>query len=310
MRCVPFIAGRPGIALAGLILTCAPILWTGPAVANPLPDAAVFTHVQSHDPDFCTATTISSCDQIVQVAGESGLVDFGIFHQPLGTMSEPIEQFTFEIEWSEDWSFHSIDVCCGSPEWSLTPHGMELTIDVGSAYSLSEFFPVARITLDVPPLAGSFVFTDASVTLAGWNPMWLYGVEARAAVGCGDCSVPCDFADRCLARADTDLIRMTAPVGGTAEATFHGWASGLNPLCDVIFYPEAPWLLLDVVTSPTGGYDITVTADATGLAPGNHTGWIVGYTPSCSSCFQVLLTVTGGSPTQYETWGTIKHLFR
>lgn len=109
---------------------------------------------------------------------------------------------------------------------------------------------------------------------------------------------------------DADRIELQATVGGTALGGFHGGASGMSPLCDVVFGTGADWLELEVTPAPTGGYDVTLVADATGLVPGTHETWVNAMTPSCQGCVQVILTVLPCSPTQDSSWGEIKGIFR
>jgi len=278
------------------------------AGANPLPLASVFTHVQAHDPDFCSTTTITTCAEIVQVSGASGTVDFGLFYEPVSPMPETIEALALEVFWPEYWDWIEADICCGAAEVIPIANGAQILITLDPGYTMEDFFTVGRVTLGVSG-AGRLAISDASVTPAGQDPFWVDGIPGRAANPCATCVQPCDYADYCFARADTDLLELTTEVGATTEGMFHGWASGLNPLCGIYFSTEADWLELEVVEAQSG-YDIIVTADATGLAPGYHSGWVIGSTPSCYGCVEVRLTVTDGSPAERHSWGSLKAIYR
>lgn len=291
--------------------TAAALLGMPPLVAaNPLPDAAIFTHVQVADPDFCTTHGITTCDEIVQITIESGPREFGLFYQPVSYLTEPIEGFTIEAQWPEDWTYQGISACCGEYAATIVDNTIQLVIDADPGYQMDQFFLVAHIALDVES-AGRFALTSAEVLLGGGWAMWIDGIPALAGVPCGDCTQPCDYGEACLARADVDFLEMSAAQGSQAQATFRGWAMGMNPLCDVAFDSPTSFLSVGFEVSAMGGYDVTVTADATGLAPGYHFGYVRAYTNMpCETCIPVYFTVTPGTPVMNTTWGSIKSVFR
>ena len=279
-------------------------------VANPLPDAAIFTHVQTQDPNFCTNHGVASCEDITQITTETGLLEFGLFFQPVSGLSEPIEGVAFEATWPEGWSYRAIDVCCGTYSSALTGNEIVVTITTDPGYQMNEFFVIANITLDVAT-AGRFAVTSAEVILEDIGSMWIDAIPAWAGVPCGNCTQPCDYEDACLARAEVDFLEMSATQGSQAQTVFRGWASGFSTLCDVAFESPSEFLSVEFEFSAMGGYDVTVTADATGLALGYHFGYVRAYTSGgCEMCIPVYFTVTPGTPTQRTTWGGIKGVFR
>jgi hypothetical protein len=303
--------GRSGlIHIIGAALLAAAIVGDpGAAWANPLPPAATFTHVQPHDPDFCTATTIMDCDQIMQTTGESGLLDFGVFFQP--TLPDPVALTSIDlvIEWPAEWGYVEIEGCCGTASVNVLGNRADVVIPLDPGYTMADFFPILRVTADVT-VPGRLEVPEGHFVAAGSPPEFLGGYPAWAAMGCRTCAYACDFSDACIAGTDTDRIELAATVGGVALGGFHGWASGMDPLCDVAFNSAAPWLGVEVMPSGLGGYDITLVADATGLAPDTYETWVDAVTPMCQACVQVVFTVTGCSPAQGVSWGAIKHVFR
>jgi len=298
---------RSRFAMAAAALLFAALVSTSPVAANPLPIAAVFTHVEAHQAGFCGTTTVTSCEQIVQISSETGFVDFDLFFVPVASLLGAVESFRFEFDWPHRWTIQSLEVCCGTHVLEPGDDGLVLTIDVDPGYQADQFFPIARLALDVP-VAGRLVLSDLEMDLGG-GPFWILGVPGRAGVPCGTCVQLCDFGDACIADADVDLVEMTAPEGGGVTTQFRGWTSGLNPLCEVYFSSPADWLDVAAMPSPSGGYDVFVTADASGLALGTHETVIQALTPTCTACVQIVLTVSTATPVQRETWGNIKRQF-
>lgn len=292
---------------AGCGVLAAVLSATAPASANPLPDGAIFTHVQAHDPGFCANHGITSCEQIQQITTEDGLLEFGLFHQPVAYYPEPASQISFELHWPQTWDFHEITVCCGDYTFEMTTHGIQVDVNVDPAYQLDEFFLIAHVALEVTT-AGRLEIPQASAGEGGF--LFLDGIPGTAGVPCGDCTKPCDYSETCLAHTDVQYLEMTVPEGGLAEAQFHGWAIGMNPLCDIAFSTPTAFLSLEVEEGQSG-YDVTVLADGTGLQPGEHFGYVVAYTNlPCEMCVPVYLTVTPGTPVSRETWGAIKGQYR
>ncbi len=296
----PWLMVPAGVMLAWLAAT-------GPVAANPLPDGAIFTHVQLHDPDFCTTHEITMCEDIEQISTEDGMLTFGLYYQPIGPLTEPVTYMDLELHWEETWVAHDLDICCGDFFFEQLEHGIQIEVLVDPQYQLDQFFLIGHLTIEVTT-AGRLEIPHALVGEGGY--LFVDGIPGTAGVPCGDCTQPCDYSDACLARADVDFLDMTAVQGDLAETEFHGWASGLNPLCDVAFSTPSPFLSLVVEEAPSG-YDVTVVADATGLEPGEHFGYVVAFTNMpCELCLPVYLTVTPTTPVGRGTWGAIKSLYR
>jgi hypothetical protein len=279
----------------------------GPVAANPLPDGAIFTHVQLRDPDFCATHEIATCEDIEQISIEAGLLTFGLFYQPIAPLTGPVAFMDFELRWQDSWVAHDLIICCGDFFFEQLEHGIQIEVLVDPEYQLDQFFLIGHVALEVTT-AGRLEIPHALVGEGGY--LFVDGIPGTAGVPCGDCAQPCDYSDACLARTDVDFLAMTVPQDGLAEAQFHGWAGGLNPLCDIAFYTPSPFLSLVVEEAPSG-YDVTVVADGTGLEPGEHFGHVVAFTNMpCELCLPVYLTVTPTTPVAKETWGAIKSLYR
>ena len=81
-------------------------------------------------------------------------------------------------------------------------------------------------------------------------------------------------------------------------------------LCAIQFESLAGWAEIKGELDTTQWYYyVTVSADATGLAPGTHEAWVRAYNYRIGRCIRVVFTVEDATATARMSWGRIKALY-
>lgn len=290
-----------------VVLMCSAAL---PIAANPLIGDAIFTHVQTTDPQFCDENDITDCEMISQYTSENGILDFALFYQPLMQNSGEMQWLVVDVYWPEEWEFVNVEPCVGLVEHETTDFGATFTFYFTDELPTADaFFLIGKVTLNVTSRGRSGIGEFFYITVDG-DEYPGSGFGARAGYDCGNCAMDCYLADSCWPYFGYSDIQLVAPQGETAVFEFEGWASGMDPLCDVYFSEAVEWIHLEVVEVGIGSYEITLTADATNLTPGIYEGYIEATSQSCSLCRYVVFEVTDLSPIETVTWGRIKADYR
>ncbi len=286
-----------------LFITCAS------ASANVAPEASIFVHVQSVDPDYCATCPITSCEQIEQYSPLLGQLEFDLFYHTMFEIGQP-EELYLVVELPEDWSYVGFERCVpGYGGAEVSGNVIEIllmpTIDLGS------FDLVGRLVLEAPDFGrlrhvDGYVITDDAVE------HFLFGFGGEAGRECGTCIVSCDNDYYCSPGLNPDELDLEVAAGSTTTAVLMGYAQ--NPTsgpCAADFMVSEPWWMeIEVLELELGTYEITLTIDAAELSPGDYQGWIENSTADCSRCAEVEVFVTEEVPIRARTWGYLKGLYR
>ena len=289
------------------------LLVAGPASANPLPEAIVFTHVQPYDG---APPAVSDCVDIVQHTTATGELEFDVYLRPL--FAQPpygLIRLQLELEWPEDWTWLGYTV----------PFDGEGEVSVGSGLAwLDLYWPTPpqsddevllmfRCLLDVTGHGELDARTGhADVTAGCWGnyPMdvWMYG--ATAGVTCAWLDTDCWLDFQCTPYAQTDVLDLQVVEGGevvTAVNYYVGYDGSGFP-CSVIYSASEDWLGVEVEVLSETDHRITLTADSDGLAPGTYSAWLRGEASSVA-CTQVNLEVLTTVATESVSFSAVKSLY-
>jgi len=295
------------------------LLWTlalpGVAGANPLPEAAVFVHVQPPDPG---APPLTSCAEIQQYTSATGELEFDLYLKCfICEPGMPLSAVSVEFDWDPDWTWLGYEL----------PAGATGTVTVNGAQASAELsWP------DCPPLAddvtlllrcflavtgtGDFGMAGAPVVAnVGCPPMMqLFGwvVAARAGVVCAYCWTACDFSDVCCPSTPTTLLTLAVPQGEPIVETldYHVWG-GMWP-CPLEVSGSEAWMGVDAESTGEGSYLVTLTVDTSLLEPGHYSGWVRGESEgvACTRVELELLLPTGvASGLPDPSWSRIKTFY-
>ncbi len=305
-------------ALVALLLTLPPATH-----ANPLPAAAVFTHVQQPDPTFCDACPITQCSQIVQYTEATGPVEFDFFVWV--PVSDVVVSAQLTLVWPEEWTFIDGGPCNGAVgDLEVDGHQAVLTTTWPDCLTFEDIFLAGRVVLNVTsfgelelPYGASTITYGCPPNQFDWDIDALGG--AQAGVVCSYCYQDCSFEMPCEPVLSPDDIALELVRGETAitqiAAQLHGWTP-----CTADFVSSEPWMQLRTEEVGAGEYAVTLTVDSAGLEPGDYAGWVRGIS-ECVGCAHVSLTVLqsqgiedeetdGAPPEDVSTWGALKILYR
>jgi len=290
-----------------------------PSAANILPESALLIHVQPVT-GTC-ATSITSCDEIVDTAPTLGAWEFLMFFMPIHWQQagEPVDISALDCElvWPEAWEFVEGEVCTGSGYADLytPPQDFHVGWQWGCPdlpIGHHEVFLVARFVFNVTE-PGSFGFTNPlwgnTVTLGCYNPFVSYakGCGAEVALPCDYTHIPCGYGPTCYIGFTPDQLALSAPPGGTATGETELWTD----LCYLgSLTGMADWLTVSATQIGFNHYQVLVTADASDLAVGTYESWIRAEAETIGRCLPVTFTVGEVTPTNLPSWGAIKALYR
>ncbi len=314
-----------------LLLFTLSIAWIFPVRANPLPDAMVFTHVQPYEPDFCSQTTITTCEQIVQYTTERGLMEFDIFIYPLAHAGQPVYAFESSFgDWPADWQLLSTEIC--SPgEGTIEVIGRMAVLDLVwptcPTPPPGEVMLACRFVFDAPTYGGPcFCFSGAFLT-HGCPPNTFtvdaYASGAKSGIECAYCYTDCGFEPVCRAVLYPDEVTVEVVQGEILQEQITSSLFG-GAGCVASYDATEPWM--ELIVEPQGSQSdlLTVTIDTAGLDPGLYSGYVRGQS-DCAGCTRVVLTVNpvsqgvserdpedpGGQGIEIETsWGRLKGQYR
>ncbi len=325
----------PARGLAAGLLICAwacLLLPSAPATANPLPEAVLFFHVQPVDPLFCATNTITTCDQIVQYTGDTGLLEFDLFVMQL---VEPLDTVIFSLQtvlqWTPGWTLMDWEFCHDGIG-TVDVAGDEALVDItwwGCPQQINEVFLAARFVVDVTGHGhfGQLEFLPSTLVLRCPPEEFIlqpFTAPAEAGVECAYCFQPCDFSSPCNPQPDPTVIDLTLVQGQTAQRWIDVPISGGDYVwpCPVTFVCTEDWMTVEAAEVEFNHWLLTLTVDTAGLPTGPYEGW-VRMEDQCVGCTRVnlqVLTSTGvpdenghfptGEPPVQNTWGQMKALYR
>lgn len=296
------------------------------AGANPIPDSAIFTHVQSPNPAFCDQVSTLDCEAIVQYTEATGRLEFDVFLWPLFYMGEQVQDLHFTATWPASWGFVEASLCNGA-EGSIDVQGNLATVSASwpdCPTMGADAFLVARIVLDVTE-HGEFAYRydlDYGITWGchEYPPTWLGALEgAEAGIECGYCYTDCGFQMLCHPQLSPATLDVEIPRGLSDQYTIDAIVYSWEEPCTPSFSGTESWMSLAVEQIDWERYTVTLTVDTQGLGPGEYSGWVIGE-DDCRDCTRVNLTVTHNQgieepeddrpPDPSTTWGQIKTLYR
>ncbi len=278
------------------------------ASANIAPEATIFVHVQSVDPDYCATCPITTCEEIEQYSPLVGQLEFDLFYHTMFEIGRPEELFLV-IELPEEWSYVGFEHCIPG-DWDVVVNGNVVEILMMPMIDLGSFDLVGRLVLDAPDFGHLQHLIGHVITDEG-GEHYLFGAGGEAGRACGTCIVSCENDYYCSPVLSPDELDLEVAAGSTTTASLMGHA--LNPTsgpCAAEFAASEPWMEVDVLELELGTYELTLTIDAAELSPGDYVGWIENTTSDCSRCAEIEVFVTDGVPIRARTWGYLKGLYR
>jgi hypothetical protein len=226
------------------------------------------------------------------------------------------------VAWPAEWTCLEANLCAAS-DGSVEVDGSGATVQAFfTSTDPDRFtFPFASFLLHVEgegwlePVGDVFMRWGEQ----GYEPVEM--VPGHAGVTCGYTYLGCDFGSPCRPDMTPGQLLFELPEGASGQQAIHADISQY-PGCSPIFNVIGEWLSIDVRSAGNRDWEweLTVTADATGLAEGEYTGWVRGAAEAVS-CTRVDLLVTAGTqsipgdwgpdePSLTTTWGALKSLYR
>lgn len=313
-----------GTSRSGLLwLLAAGIALAAIARANPMPESAVYVHVQPVRPDFCSANPITECSQIAQYTFDTGELEFDIFLW--APDPRPLYACDLVLSWPSSWQYRGMEVCHDGWGW----------IDAGSTGGTlhlewwwgptmeNDVFLAARVSLGVDGY-GTFATENGPGTITwGETPETVpidWRLSATAGVTCAYCYHSCPNGGICAPTLSPAELIFEVPTGGIDQQKLEGGVYPPYGGYTIDIQDTESWISLSVVHGPWPDYwEIKVFVDATGLEPGDYQGWVTA-TCGCRDCTRVTLHVLPSQsvpeepdespPEASPTWGVIKALYR
>ncbi|MEZ4396377.1 MAG: hypothetical protein R3C71_05675 [Candidatus Krumholzibacteriia bacterium] len=298
-----------------------------PARADVTPDAALEVHVQT--PAWNCDSPITHCDDIEGSALALGQVEFLLYFQPIYWQQshQPVRLSSLhtELHWPDAWQLLDADGCSadwGQLDWTGSPHALtlewwdcpNLPIEDGGVFLMARFV----FNATEPGRFWAEYHNGSTVTL-GCPPTTVqtYPVFCFAELG-EDCEYTrfhCGYLPPCSPFFPTESLELSAPPGASAVASTE--VNGID-LCwsQVQLDTTAPWLSAVHKLVEHDYFDVTLTADATGLEPGLYTARLRAHTMWISRCLPVefrVLDPTGVTPppgAELMSWSRVKSLYR
>jgi hypothetical protein len=310
---------------------------TTSALANPLPEGLIMIHVQPISLDPYAQNPINNCDDIVQYTTDVGRLEFDLFFYPAAYGPETTT-YSMEavVEWSDTWSVLDwIFFEGGEGTVDISGNQADIAVTWPSCPGMNgDIFHAARFIVDVVGHGhfGQINWFDCFVDI-GCPPDAFttqpFMTSAEAGVVCSYCYTPCDFSSPCHPFPDPTVLDLVVNQGGSVQSDIQVTVGG-GPLgwsCTTFFLGSEEWM--DVAAENLGwnNWTLTLTVDASELAPGFYEGW-VRMEDHCVGCTKVNLTVlpatsvpdednrpeNGGLTSDPQplatTWGSLKSLYR
>lgn len=302
----------------GLIVTLT-VAVPGRLAANPIPEAAVFVHVQPEDPDACD-NPLLSCDDIVQYTDASGVLEFDVYLSTSMVWPLQVSSLQVEVEWPEAWDL--IDyVACGGAMGEITVSGSSALLDLqwpDCPIADGDVFLAARFVLNVTE-NGDFRGTSFEPSaMVGCPPDEMpvgpMPVSAEAGVECSYCWTACDFDYVCRPTPSEELVQLELHQGEVDDVEISVFVMG-DPdwPCWLECVGTESWMAVEDEVIDYYWHKLTLTVDTAGLEPGFYDGWVE-IESTCMGCTKVILevlpevnSVPGEDPATVETtWGKLK----
>jgi len=308
-----------------------------PALANPLPDGLIMFHVQPISLDPYTQNPINNCDDIVQYTSAVGIMEFDLFFYPAAYGPETTTySMNAVVQWSETWSVLDwIFFEGGEGTVDINGNQADVAITWPSCPGMNgDVFHAARFIVDVVGHGhfGQINWFDSTVFI-GCPPDAFatlpFMTSAEAGVVCSYCYTPCDFSSPCHPFPDPTVLDLVVNQGSTVQSDIQVTVGG-GPMgwpCTTFFLGTEEWMDLTAENLGWNDWTLTLTVDASELAPGFHEGW-VRMEDHCVGCTKVNLTVIPATSVPDEgdlpddgdiasvplpvstTWGSMKTLYR
>lgn len=296
------------------------LLWLpalpGVAPANPMPEAAVFVHVQPPAPG---SPPLSDCAQLVQYTSASGELQFDLYLKCfVCEPGYPLSSLTLELEWDGDWTWLGYELPAGA-EGSVSAVGNRASVSLAwpeCPPSSGEVLHLLRCFLSVtgPGRLGST--GEPGEALVGCPPetmpLFLWIESAQAGVDCAYCWTDCNYGAVCTPATATPLLTLAVPQGTLISESVDFTAYGGAWPCPFQAIGSEPWMQVTTETlGEPGSYRATLSVDTGLLEPGHYGGWLRGES-ECVACTRVELEVllpTGVGSLPGISWGRIKALY-
>lgn len=311
------------------MLRSLPLLAVGLAAtagANPMPESAIYVHVQPVQADFCDTSPITECSQIEQYTYATGELEFDIFLW--GPDPQAVAACAFQVTWPATWQYLGGEICHGGLGGiNVSPGSAAIAVDWWPYFDCpmlaDEVLLAARLVFNVGGYGELAVTRPATIT---WgcppegDPVPVdWWSSATAGVVCAYCYDKCPGQyGYCVPGLNSDELRFELPEGGADQQMIEAGVyppSGGSPH----FAATEPWMSLSVEHPGPDYWQVTVTVDATGLDPGRHEGWVMASC-GCRDCTHVTLDVLSSQgvpegpdvapPDSARSWGRVKSLYR
>jgi hypothetical protein len=320
------------IPITAAVLTVAVLgALAGPALANPLPEYNLYTHIQTESPYFdCTEHPgILSCEDFVQYTYHDGYLEFDLFI--VCDFDWPVYAFETVLTWEPAWSLVDWEFCHNADvDLDFYANSLELTVTwPDCATPENGLLHAARFIVDV---AGEGTFGPD-----GWANFWfgcppepdpVPGPVHRALAGyeCSYCYDRCPGGERiCYADMTPDELILEVVQGGSAQEYLdaHIYGGDSYDPCPMTFSVTENWMTLEEEWTDYNDVIVTLTVDTAELGPGSYEGWLRA-TEDCRDCTKVILEVIGtqGIPDEDDlpdrpddaarqvSWGELKDLYK
>jgi len=289
----------------------------GAPAADPVPDGWFYVHVHQG------TELINDCSEVQQYTEETGELTFDVYFWPMAAFEEyfhvGLELVDLGVFFSPDWTVISAEAAPGA-EGTLEPWN---NYDYHVVLSWSEcptqnhnhqLFWVARFVVDVTS-EGYCNPYNAAYELCypehGWTNI-AAKISAQAGAGWAHCEMPCGQDERYVCM-HPDQVWLSVYEGGTTqdEIEIHCTAQEVSPGW-LIHESTVDYVTVEEVYGGPEGIQLTVTVDASDLAPGLHESWVRTTIPDqdCREHAFVRLTVLPSTPTEKVSWGLLKGLYR
>ncbi|MCP4545732.1 MAG: hypothetical protein GY835_04585 [bacterium] len=281
------------------------------AVANPLPDGLLFTHVQPANPG--EIPSITSCDEIIQYTTATGEMEFDIYLKSF-LYEEYLEvgNARMELEWPATWTLQSFDIPYGGtcvPDVSGNHVVLDIDFANCSAATGNEVLLLARcfITVDGPGI----LMSPATNTVSVCNPeyeMELFGsVPGHAGVVCDYYYESCTLDHLCRPTTTVDELDLIVVSGESTSASIPYRVSTVYPGdCGATVEGSEEWMTVTMSgIQEWGDFNLLLNVDTEGLDPGNYSGW-VSASSAGRACTWIDLEVLPLIAAEEKTWSAIK----